>query len=328
MENFQHLTWSITSSQEWRESGGAAQTFQKEIESTIEVWVGQTSTFYRVNSPIINESNNLELQRQEFELRSNFAIMQTFDCRNTRSHDKWDVCFVQVIPAFGDPRISDVNLLQFPLTELFTRLMLLGKVPTNWNELQFENGADKFSLKTWDEVKKTSKLKSDPRGWTKYSGSFVNHKLVGVSITNGYGGRALRNYDHIQFDGNQIVKFTRSDETIQSKRLTSPRLVSQFELKSVDNNPPNIEFKKGATVFDFRHCNPVALNQFPDKTCPPKTYKWSGDVADMKTLATLDVAGFNIPPPPKQNPISPMFIGITVVAGLIGLASFFKLRKR
>ena len=328
MENFQHLIWNVKTSQEWRESSVASQTFQKEIESTIEVWVGQTSTFYRVNSPIINESNGLELQRQEIELRPKYAIMQTFDCRKPHSQDKWDVCFVQIIPSFGDPRISDVNLLQFPFTELFTRQMLLGKVPTNWNELQFETGADKFTLSTWDDVNKTSKLKSQPGIWTKYSGSFVNHKLTGVSISNGFDGRALRNFDHIEFNSNQIVKFTRSDETIQSKKLLSPRLVSQFELKSEDTNPPNVEFKKGATVFDFRHCNPVPLNQFPDKTCPPKTYKWSGDVADMKTLSTLDVAGFNIPPPPKQNPISPIFIGITIVAGLIGLVSFFKLRKR
>ncbi len=327
MQTFQHLTWSAKSQLSWLD-GKTKQRFDKTLDSKVEVWVGQDSTFYRIEMPIISESNELEKRKEEIELRKSCAIFQDYDCRDPGLNGNWEVCNINVIPAFGDTRTSDVNYLQFPMNELATRLMLLGKTPTVWNELKFEIGPGKFELSTWDQVNNRGKLKSQPAMWTLYRGTFSEHMLSKISITNGFDSSPLRSIRDIKFMGDQIVGFTRTDDTIQAENLLLPKSVTKFELMKEDSGVPDISFKKGADVFDFRLCPPVALNQFPNLDCKPKTYKWGSETADMKSLTRLMEAGFNTPPPPKSNGVSPLFVGIGIVAVVVFAGSFWKLKRK
>jgi hypothetical protein len=156
----------------------------------------------------------------------------------------------------------------------------------------------------------------------RWTASYKNGKMNTLTELNGHDSKPLRRFSELTFRNSKIVHFKHEEQTVQALGIMRPTASQEATLVKEDSAPSPIRIAKGMKVQDYRICDPVALNDFPDKTCPPKAYVFSGSLPTVEELQGFGSATFAEPVKVAANH-APIFIVIAPVlllacaAGLI-----------
>jgi hypothetical protein len=169
---------------------------------------------------------------------------------------------------------------------------------------------------------------------TRYADSFVatydaSGRPLSITEVNPYAPQQLGiSYTDMVWQGDKLVAFTFKDMSVQSQKLTLPSATCQYRLVEDSSEPNGVKFEKGMRVIDYRMCKPVALADFPNRACAPKTYTFNGALPKVGQLESTKDA--MLPPDPNEAeghplPLLPFGLGILLIVSLAGV---FRFRKK
>jgi hypothetical protein len=334
----EHLRWKLSQDIRVREddyaslkTGGAkGRILQLTGDTSADVWIGPREVWFRVEGLALTPKNELERYKREFALIDNYAVLQQYDCGSSSTEKALSVCSIRVIPTFGPSREWDVNELQYPTDNSWVRMLMMGRIPDHWDGLPMRKDGSDILFKTYGNNRDRVLTPSTDLA-LYYRAYYTANRISGIDEYNAWDNSVIRAFRDIRWDGNRITRFRVFEESPQAKKVSRPVTTLTAVLETVGEEPCPVKLKKGATLFDYRLCKPVAFGKFPDRSCPPKFYKYIDGLKSIEELEALDEALFPPRPENLSNAI-PAWLVFAIGCTLLGAAGcmfwFVRLRKR